>query len=138
VELAAQSDHEADVYAVAFNPGGRYLATAGYDRLIHLRESECGESLKVLHGHVDWVFAVAFSEDGETLASGSGDGTIRFWDVATGECTRTHRRQRTVSGLSFHEHLLASTAPSTCGTGRPACWRASCVRQRAARGRMSR
>ncbi len=37
-----------------------------------------------LTGHTDQVNSVAFSPDGKTLASGSGDDTIRLWDVATG------------------------------------------------------
>ena len=34
--------------------------------------------------HDDWVFAVAFSPDGRWVVSGSGDGTARVWDAATG------------------------------------------------------
>ena len=45
----------------------------------------------VLEGHNDYVHSVAFSPDGQTLASGSGDDTIRLWNVATGETIRTLR-----------------------------------------------
>ena len=31
------------------------------------------------------VNAVSFSPDGKTLASGSGDNTVRVWDLATGK-----------------------------------------------------
>ena len=35
----------------------------------------------ILRGHENEVFSVAFSPDGQTLASGSGDNTIRLWDL---------------------------------------------------------
>lgn len=40
---------------------------------------------RYLHAHKDYVWSVVFSPDGKTLVSGSGDMTIRLWDVATGQ-----------------------------------------------------
>lgn len=34
-------------------------------------------------GHAEAVISVSFSPDGKHLASGSGDTTVRFWDVLT-------------------------------------------------------
>lgn len=36
-----------------------------------------------LPGHAEAVISVSFSPDGNHLASGSGDTTVRFWDVLT-------------------------------------------------------
>ncbi|XP_076662060.1 notchless protein homolog 1 [Halictus rubicundus] len=36
-----------------------------------------------LEGHKEAVISVAFSPDGSSLASGSGDTTVRFWDIYT-------------------------------------------------------
>ena len=40
---------------------------------------------KELTGHTDSVHSVAFAPDGATVASGSGDCTVRLWDVKSGE-----------------------------------------------------
>ncbi|MBI4610870.1 MAG: caspase family protein [Candidatus Rokubacteria bacterium] len=40
-------------------------------------------------GHADVVYSLAFSRDGRYLASGSGDRTVKIWDVATGQQLRT-------------------------------------------------
>jgi WD40 repeat protein len=42
----------------------------------------------IVAGHSDRVSGVAVSPDGKTVVSASSDGTIGFWDVATGKATR--------------------------------------------------
>ncbi|HET6868780.1 MAG TPA: PQQ-binding-like beta-propeller repeat protein [Solirubrobacteraceae bacterium] len=76
--------HSDAVYAVAYSPDGRTLASASADHTIRLWSvANMTELGKPLTGHTDTVFSVAFSPDGRTLASGSNDNTIRFWNVAT-------------------------------------------------------
>ena len=45
--------------------------------------------LRTLTGHERGVESVAFSPDGQTLASGSFDGTIKLWNLASGQELRT-------------------------------------------------
>ena len=40
-------------------------------------------------GHAEAVLSTAFSPDGKQLATGSGDTTVRFWDLATCTPART-------------------------------------------------
>src|SRR6266516_3748247 len=44
---------------------------------------------QTLEGHSDWVTSVVFSPDGSKVASGSGDRTVRIWNVATGQAEQT-------------------------------------------------
>jgi WD40 repeat protein len=55
--------------------------------------SEQAEPLAVLErtltGHEGWVQSLAVSPDGTWAASGSGDKTVRIWDLETGTCRVT-------------------------------------------------
>ena len=53
-------------------------------------------------GHSSYVFAVAFSPDGRYAMSGSGDNTLKLWDVSTGREVRTFRgHSNYVNSLAF-------------------------------------
>ncbi|HAA30813.1 MAG TPA: hypothetical protein DCE56_27835, partial [Cyanobacteria bacterium UBA8553] len=55
---------------------------------------------KILQGHTNWVFSLTFRPDSNILASGSWDGTIKLWDVLTGECLTT-LRDRPYEGMNI-------------------------------------
>jgi WD40 repeat protein len=65
---------------------------------------EMVEEMAALKGHSVAVYSISFSPDGRMLASNSGDGTIKLWEVATGNERATiegHPTRRGGSG-SFH------------------------------------
>jgi WD40 repeat protein len=54
-----------------------------------------------LKGHAVNVLGVAFSPDSRRLASGSGDGTVKIWDLVTGQEVLTLGWDNVSYGLSF-------------------------------------
>jgi WD40 repeat protein/energy-coupling factor transporter ATP-binding protein EcfA2 len=78
--------HTRQVYAVAFSPDGRTLATGGADNTIRLwnvadpaRATPLGEPLT---GPRAAILGVDFSPDGRILAAGDGDKAVLLWNVA--------------------------------------------------------
>ena len=69
------------VFAVAFSPDGKKLATAGADRIVRVYETETGKLLVQIEDHADWIFDIAFSPDGKKLATASRDKTSKVFDV---------------------------------------------------------
>jgi WD40 repeat protein len=81
--LAVLTGH-ATVFALAFSPDGKTLASGSADSTVRLWDVATRRQIgRSLTAHAGTVFALAFSPDGKTLASGSRDNTVQFWDTAT-------------------------------------------------------
>jgi WD40 repeat protein/tetratricopeptide (TPR) repeat protein len=69
--------------------------TAALSQAVYLQRNEKPENkalalaVNTLKGHQSTVNSVGFSPDGKRLASGSGDKTIKIWDVTTGKVLNT-------------------------------------------------
>ena len=83
-----------------FSPDGTILASGTW-REVNLSDVTTGANIATL-GHETSVTSVSFSSDETTLASGSGDGTVKLWNVATGHnITTLDGHTDWVSSVSF-------------------------------------
>ena len=106
---------------IAYSPDGTRLAVAS-NIGIWIYDAQTGKELNLFTGHgqeegsfppggngvsgVYSVLSVSFSPDGKTLASAGVDGSIRLWDVRTGD---------TLSTLEGHTSWVNSVAFSPDG-----------------------
>ncbi len=85
--------HGTGVYALAFSPDGKLLASGSDDGSIKIWNTTTGKEVKTLAAHQE-VVSLSFSPDGKSLASTSHSfkfpnttepAAVRLWDVASWE-----------------------------------------------------
>ncbi|KAL6925009.1 hypothetical protein ACHAPO_001962 [Fusarium lateritium] len=95
--------HEKDINAINVHHSNQLFASASQDKTVKIWSAEEGEVQGILRGHKRGVWSVQFSpaqmpaiqgEDGPVtgkgvILTGSGDKTIKLWNLATYTCIRT-------------------------------------------------
>lgn len=82
-------DHPDRVWALAWSPDGRILATGCYDRLIRLWEVGTWKPFLVFAGHANVPVLLEFCARGDLLFSYSWDGTTKIWDLRSADLLMT-------------------------------------------------
>jgi hypothetical protein len=98
------------IWEVAFSPDGRQLASTAGENVV-LYDVARRRVWRILEAHTGEVKCVAFAPDGKTLASAAEDGTVRLWNIATGEVALVLTRKfEPIYSLAFSRdgNLLAS------------------------------
>lgn len=73
---------------LAVSPDQTTVAVAGNDARVRQFSVSDGKLLGETGPHAATVFSVAFHPDGRSLITGDWKGTLRHWNVATGQLTR--------------------------------------------------
>ena len=79
------------------------LVSGSFDEALFLWDVRTSRLMRSLPAHSDPVGGVDFIRDGTLIVSCAGDGLIRVWDTATGQCLRTlvHEDNAAVIGVRF-------------------------------------
>lgn len=80
-ELITQDDHKSVIYAIAYSPDGKLMATGGIDKVIYIRNVNSGVIFKKFAGHTNTVYFLKFTPDNRRLVSSGSDGFVKIWDI---------------------------------------------------------
>ena len=114
---------EAAPTSARFSPDGDAVVTGGSDGAVRIWDWEGGRLARVLAGHAGAVTSVAFSDNGGIVVSGGGgDGTVRVWDVATGQATVLKHQEGPVLGIGLSRDGRFVVGAGLAGTVRVWEW----------------
>ena len=80
--------YEGSPGTVTFSPDSKILAVANTDRFggtVKLWAVSTGTNFATIEGHIGTDYAIAFSPNGDTFAMTLASGTVKFYEVSTGQ-----------------------------------------------------
>lgn len=92
--LRTYRNHSDSIQALAWSPDGKYLATGGRDKLVHVWDVATGDKICTYARHSTYVYSLAWSPDGKRIISTSF-ATAHVWDALTGD-----------NVVVYHDHSL--------------------------------
>jgi serine/threonine protein kinase len=107
------SDGNEILATMAISPDGRYVLSGGggiwysanyqpgSDFVIRLWDTSTGSVVGRLEGHTNQVRGLAFSPDATRALSTAMDGTLRLWDLASGQQLQQFNHETEVVALAF-------------------------------------
>jgi WD40 repeat protein len=105
------------VYALVFDPAGKYLAGAGIDDAIYVWDADSQETVFALSGHQQKINTLVFDPSGNYLVSGGDDFTVRVWDVLSGRMLVVRELESPVQSVAFSpdgKYLFCGNGNTTC------------------------
>ncbi|KAJ2887513.1 hypothetical protein FB639_001261 [Coemansia asiatica] len=116
--------HKYPTYCVLFDRTGRRMITGSDDFLIKIWCTRTGYLIKTFKGHQGMVSDIALNVENTLLASASTDGSVRIWNLKTGEprtvlIANPQGRVKSVTGVRFSPSPVAQIRflAATCETG---------------------
>jgi WD40 repeat protein len=111
--------HEKEVYAVAFDRTGQWLASASEDGTARVWEVETGRLRQILRGPPQGLRTVAFSPDGSRLVAAGVDPTVWVWEWQTARAPRVWKgHQDLIWSATFSRDGKQVLTASEDGTAR--------------------
>lgn len=96
------SGHSDVVLALAFEPGGQRLCSAGADGKVLLWNAETGQQLGAFLGHSGRVLSIAWSPDRNYIVSGGADRSVIVFNLSSRtEVARFQGHEDGVTGVGF-------------------------------------
>ncbi len=117
-EVLMTYTHADWIAALAWSPGGKYIASASYDKTVQVWEPLSGRLQTLYRGHKGLfqkgiVHSVSWSPDSTCIVSGSDDKTAQIWDAKTGKqlvVYRTHSEGVTAVSWASDGRYIASAS----------------------------
>jgi len=107
--------HERAITQIKYNREGDIIVTAAKDHNPNIFYSLNGERLGNLKGHNGTIWCIDVNWDSTQVITGSGDSSLKVWDLERGSCRDTFQSPTPVRtcGFSYSGNLVMYTTDNT-------------------------